>query len=58
MKNTFFEVYKTFEGQNIDFSRDNDIIIQEKCDEVSSKIVKMSGWETDFDQIQNQTLKL
>lgn len=45
-------------GQNIDFSRDNDIIIQEKCDEVSSKIVKMSGWESDFAQIQNQTLKL
>ena len=49
---------ETFEGQNIDFSRDNDIIIQEKCDEVSSKIVKMAGWESDFAQIQNQTLKL
>lgn len=45
-------------GQNIDFSRETDLICKEKCDEITSKMVQISGWSSDFDRIKNQTMNL
>ena len=40
------------------FSRKTDVKVQDKCDETMEKMAKLIGWEEDFSNIAQKSLKL